>query len=51
MNILKLILKITNQLRPILLKVFPYNLLRKFKELIIKNSFKKLKKINKQNFK
>ena len=42
----KIILNITNILRPVLLKVFPYELLRKMKGKMISNSFGKLEELD-----
>lgn len=42
----KIILHITNTLRPVLLKVFPYELLRKIKGKMISNSFGKLEELD-----
>lgn len=42
----KIILDITNLLRPVLLKVFPYELLRKLKGKMISNSFGKLEELD-----
>ncbi len=45
-GISKLILSITNALKPLLLKIFPIELLRKLKGKMISNSFEKLEEIN-----
>lgn len=50
MNLSKIILEITGRLKPLLLKVFPYSLLRKLKGRMIQNSFKKLLKVQKEPF-
>lgn len=50
MNLSKIILEITGRLKPLLLKMFPYSLLRKLKGRMIQNSFKKLLKIQKEPF-
>lgn len=49
--IAKIILNITNKLKPILLKVLPYKLLRNLKGKMISNSFKKLNKIDISSYK
>ncbi len=41
----KIVLDITNALRPVLLKIFPYELLRKMKGKMISNSFNKLEEL------
>ncbi len=44
-GISKIVLNITNALRPVLLKIFPYELLRKMKGKMISNSFSKLEEM------
>ena len=45
-GISKILIRITNLLRPVLLKVFPYGLLRKIKGKMISNSFEKLEQLD-----
>ncbi len=45
-SISKIILQVTNVLKPVLLKIFPVELLRKLKGKMIENSFGKLKDIS-----
>lgn len=49
-NYSKLLLNITNVLKPVLLKLFPYRLLRMMKGKIISQSFNKLKSIKVEPF-
>ena len=41
-TVFKVILKVTNHIKPILLKIFPKEFLRKIKGKMISNSFDKL---------
>ncbi len=47
----KIVIKITNHLKPILLKIFPYELLKKWKGKMINRSFEQLKDVKVEPFK
>lgn len=50
MNVSKIILSITGHLKPLLLKIFPYELLRTMKQKMIVDSYKKLQHVHKVPF-
>lgn len=47
----KIVIKTTNWLKPLLLKIFPYELLRTYKSKMINRSFKKLEKVKRPVYK
>ncbi len=50
MNISKALLKVTVCLRPILLKIFPYQLLRNIKKKLVKDGYSKMLDIRREQF-
>lgn len=46
----KIVISVTNVLKPVLIKIFPYELLRKMKGKVISNSYSEIEKITREPF-